>query len=43
MTSDLKAPLKIGDRVPMPPRKLDIRPTAPIDNRPSFRPVRNGK
>lgn len=35
--------LRIGDRVPLPTRKLVIRPNAPVDNRSSFRPVRGPK
>lgn len=31
---------QIGERLPLPKPKLDIRPTAPIDNRSSFKPVR---
>lgn len=34
---------KIGDVVPMPERKLVVRPNAPIDNRPSFKAVRKGR
>lgn len=40
MKDDQPRPLRIGDVVPLPPRKLDIRPNAPIDNRPSFQPCR---
>lgn len=36
-------PLQIGDRVPMPPRKLDIRPAFTGAGAPSFKPARNGK
>lgn len=32
--------VKVGDKLPLPKRKLDIRPNAPIDNRPSFSPSR---
>jgi hypothetical protein len=35
--------LKIGDRVPMPPRKLGIRPAFTGAGAPSFKPARNGK
>lgn len=35
--------LKIGDVVPMPPRKLDIRPNAPINNKQTFKSVRSAK
>jgi hypothetical protein len=37
------SPLKIGDVVPLPPIKRDVRPTRTSDNRPSFKPARNGK
>jgi hypothetical protein len=32
---------KVGDVVPLPTPKLDVRPTAPIDNRPSYKPSRH--
>jgi hypothetical protein len=35
--------LKIGDRVPMPRRKLDIRPAFTGADKPSFKPARKGK
>jgi hypothetical protein len=35
--------LKIGDRLPMPERKLDIRPAFTGAGRPSFKPARSGK
>ena len=35
--------LRIGDKVPMPERRLVIRPNAPIDNRPTFTPSRGPK
>lgn len=35
--------VKVGDKMPLPKQKLDVRPTAPIDNRPSFAPGRNSK
>lgn len=37
------ATLKVGDRVRMPRTMPDIRPTAPIDNRTTFDPVRKEK
>ena len=37
------AQLKIGDRVAMPPRKLDIRPAWTGSGKTSFKPARNGK
>lgn len=42
---DLAPPveMKIGDRLPMPPRKLDIRPAFTGAGGPSFKPARNGK
>ena len=35
--------LKIGDRVPMPERKLDIRPTFTGPGKTSFKPARKDK
>lgn len=37
------SPLKIGDVLPIPPIKRDVRPVRTSDNRPSFKPARNGK
>lgn len=37
------AALKIGDRVPAPRYMPAIRPTAPLDNRPTFQPVRHSR
>lgn len=34
--------LKVGDRVPMPERKLDIRPAFTGSGKPSFKPARHG-
>jgi len=34
---------KVGERFPMPPRKLDIRPAWTGAGKPSFKPGRNGK
>lgn len=36
-------PWKIGDKVPIEPRKLDIRPAFTGAGKPSFKPARNGK
>ena len=36
-------PLRIGDRVPLPPRKLDVRPAFTGVGKTSFKPARNGK
>lgn len=33
---------KIGQRLPMPPRKLDIRPAFTGAGKPSFKPARKG-
>lgn len=35
--------LRVGDKEPIPKPKLNIRPNAPIDNRPSFQPSRGPK
>ena len=35
--------LKIGDRVPVPKRKLEIRPAFTGAGKSSFKPARNGK
>lgn len=40
---DKPPPLKVGDRVPMPPRKLDIRPTFTGPGKTSFKPARKEK
>jgi len=42
MTDDPK-PLKVGDRVPLPPRKLEIRPAFTGAGKTSFKPARQGK
>lgn len=36
-------PVKVGDRLPMPPRKLDVRPSFDGQSKSSFKPARNGK
>jgi hypothetical protein len=35
-------PLQIGDRVPLPPRKLEIRPAFTGAGSTSFKPARHG-
>jgi hypothetical protein len=36
--------IKVGDKLPLPKKKLDVRPTAPRDNRPTFAAIsRNRK